>query len=468
MRSVCVWCVGIAAILIVYGPAAPMAGRSPHVVVISIDGLMPRAYRQPDWNAPHLKALASAGVFADGVVGVFPTVTYPSHTTLITGVNPAVHGIYANRIVNPLVSAGDDWYWFAREIRTLTLPSAARAAGLRTAAIGWPVSVGLNTTVLMPELWDAAYQEQSQLLRGLGRPTTLLDRVESADGHPLLRPMTDAARTEVAAWAIRTYQPALVLLHLEDTDAMQHAFGPDSQQARSAIATADREVGLVLEAIDESGLRNDTDVVVESDHGFATISSEVHPNAAFAERGWLRTNTSGRIVDWDVYFQSSGGSGYVYFNHDDGRERRRAVGALLETLAADPAMGIDRVLGSSDIQSLGGDPHAAFAIEMKPGFYSEEDTRQLIGTSTMRGGHGYAPSNPQLQAALIMAGPDVAPSGTLGLVRMTAIAPTIARWLHVTLSPEADRPLHVEPIGHQHPFVRVASTGARRLVGALP
>jgi predicted AlkP superfamily pyrophosphatase or phosphodiesterase len=457
MRSLSVWYVGIAAILVVSGPALPSGRRSPHVVVISIDGLMPRTYREPDWNAPHLKALASAGAFADGVVGVFPTVTYPSHTTLITGVNPAVHGIYTNRIVNPLASAEEDWYWFAREIRARTLPSAARGAGLSTAAIGWPASVGLNTTVLMPELWDAAYSEQSRLLRALGRPTTLLDRVEAADGHPLPRPMSDAARTEVAAWAIRTYQPALLLLHLEDTDAIQHAFGPDSPQARRAIATADREVGLLLEAIDESDLRNDTDVVVESDHGFTTISSEVHLNAAFAQRGWLRTHSTGRIVDWDVYFQSSGGSGFVYFNHDYGNERRQAVGALLGTLAADPAMGIDRVLGRADIQSLGGDPHAAFAIEMKPGFYSEEDTRQLIGTATMRGGHGYAPSNPQSQAALIMAGPDVTPSGSLGLVKMTAIAPTIARWLHVTLSPEADGPLHVEPSVHQHPLARVAS-----------
>ena len=250
MRSFFVWFAGISAIPLLSATASPIASRLPHVIVISVDGLMPRTYRQSRWKVPHLRALAATGAFADGVAGVFPTVTYPAHTTLITGVNPAVHGVYSNRLVNPLVSAdADDWYWYAREIKARTLPAAAHEAGLRTAAIGWPVSIGMDATVLMPALWGASYSEQYRLLQALGTPVTLLDRVEASDGHRLRRPMTDAARTEVAAWTIRTYQPALLLLHLEDTDAVQHTFGPDSSEARAAVTAADRDVGTVLEVI---------------------------------------------------------------------------------------------------------------------------------------------------------------------------------------------------------------------------
>ena len=73
-----------------------------HVVVISIDGLKPATYTADGPSRiPTLRQMARDGVYADGVVGVTPTVTYPSHTTMITGVVPAVHGIYNNRILDP-------------------------------------------------------------------------------------------------------------------------------------------------------------------------------------------------------------------------------------------------------------------------------------------------------------------------------------------------------------------------------
>ena len=111
--------------------ASAEAGR--HLVLVSIDGLMPSAYTRPDelgLTVPNLRRMAAAGAFARGVVGVLPSVTYPSHTTLITGVSPRVHGITSNKVVDPKGASNSAWRWYAREVRLPSLVDAARARKL--------------------------------------------------------------------------------------------------------------------------------------------------------------------------------------------------------------------------------------------------------------------------------------------------------------------------------------------------
>src|ERR1700744_5965188 len=97
---------------------------SPLLVVISVDGLRPDYVTQADAHGakiPNLRRFLKQGTYADGVQGVVPTVTYPSHTTLMTGVWPAKHGIYANTTFDPLQKNIQGWYWYAEDIRVPTL-----------------------------------------------------------------------------------------------------------------------------------------------------------------------------------------------------------------------------------------------------------------------------------------------------------------------------------------------------------
>jgi predicted AlkP superfamily pyrophosphatase or phosphodiesterase len=97
--------------------------------VISIDGLRPDYVTAADSyqaKIPHLRRFLKDGAFADGVEGVIPTVTYPSHTTLITGVWPAVHGILANTTFDPRRENQGGWYWYMRDVA----PTLARRLGL--------------------------------------------------------------------------------------------------------------------------------------------------------------------------------------------------------------------------------------------------------------------------------------------------------------------------------------------------
>jgi hypothetical protein len=90
------------------------------VLMISIDGLKPEYVTQADAHGlkiATLRRFLTKGTYADGVVGVMPTVTYPSHTTLITGVWPVAHGIYDNGVFDPFRTFGGAWYWYGKDIR---------------------------------------------------------------------------------------------------------------------------------------------------------------------------------------------------------------------------------------------------------------------------------------------------------------------------------------------------------------
>ena len=96
------------------------ARLSDHVVLISIDGFRPDFYLDKTWPAPTIQQFAAEGVHALGARGVFPSVTYPSHTTLITGALPIRHGIYYNSPFEPGGQTGR-WYWEESLIQSETL-----------------------------------------------------------------------------------------------------------------------------------------------------------------------------------------------------------------------------------------------------------------------------------------------------------------------------------------------------------
>ena len=423
----------------------------PHVLMISIDGLMPSSYTQPGpARIPSIRRLAAEGAYTDGVVGVLPTVTYPSHTTLLTGVTTAVHGIVDNRMFDPEGESGGASYWYARDIRVPTLLGAVRGRGWRTAAIQWPVTVGLDVDFHVPEFWRTNYganvPESASFLRAASTPH-LLDAVEIARGKPLNWKLTDAEWTEIASFVLKTYQPHLTVLHLTDLDSAQHTFGPGSPEALATLERLDGYIGTLLQTLDASGIHDQTYVAIVSDHGFLPIGRQLHPNTLFKQQGLLAVNSEGRITSWQAVYHSSGGSGYVYVRDRSDTALKNRVWTLLQQLKADSSNGIENLWTSDDIARLGGPPDAAFGFDMRSGFYSGSGHTTLL-TNTMRadgggmrGGHGFSPLRPELHSAFVIAGPSIHKGGRLGVVRMTQIAPTLARWLGVGLSPQADAPI---------------------------
>ncbi|MDB5733891.1 MAG: nucleotide pyrophosphatase, partial [Alphaproteobacteria bacterium] len=163
----------------------PGAAAAHPVLMISIDGLRSRDVTESvarGLNLPTFRKLMADGAWADGVKDMLPSVTYPNHTTLVTGVAPALHGIAGNLTFDPLQKNMEGWYWYASDVKVPTLFDAVHDAGKVSMASGWPVTVGNRSiTDNIPEYWRAYTAEDTKLLRALSTPG-LPERIEKLSG----------------------------------------------------------------------------------------------------------------------------------------------------------------------------------------------------------------------------------------------------------------------------------------------
>lgn len=123
----------IALFVALFGFVLATAASANPVLLVSIDGLRPGDVIEAEKRGlkiPHLRRFVTQGSYATGVRGVLPSVTYPSHTTLLTGTSPGRHGIVMNTSFDPLQINQGGWFWYASDIKVPTLWQAAKGAGL--------------------------------------------------------------------------------------------------------------------------------------------------------------------------------------------------------------------------------------------------------------------------------------------------------------------------------------------------
>jgi hypothetical protein len=427
--------------------------------MISIDGMKPEYITQADAHGlkiPFLRSLLSKGTYADGVTGVFPTITYPSHTTLVTGVWPAEHGVYSNLEFDPGQHFNGDWFWYAAQIRVPTLWSAAQAAGLKTASVGWPVTVGANIDYLIPEYWRTmgalADDNPSDrlLIASLARPANLFHELEPGAGPYMAGNDTevegDEVKTRYSLEILRRYKPAFFTIHLSSLDETEHLTGPFSAEACANIEALD---GMV-EQLFKQALANDPSavLVLVSDHGFLTITHTVNLLVPFVDAGLIQTAPGTKnISSWKAEPWMAGGMAAIMLHDPNDHETAQKVHDLLTRLAADPENGIVQVLDHAEIARRGGFPDAAFLVILKQGYYTGVATSGPLITpiAGTRGSHGFSPEFPEMHSSFFALGADIAPGRDLGQVDMRQIAPTVAGILHASLPTAKAAPLNVKP-----------------------
>ncbi len=377
---------------------------------------------------------------------VLPTVTYPNHTTLITGVAPALHGIANNVAFDPLQVNQEGWYWYARDIKVATLWDAVHKAGGKTASLSWPVSVGTPFIDFdIPEYWRARTPDDVKLLYALSTGGLLdeLSRVANLDAA-LLRgsePQNDEARAAFAATLIALKRPQFMTLHLVSLDHYEHEHGPGSPQAKAVLERIDAAIGTLLAAAREA--QPDLVVAIVPDHGFAPVAHDVNLMTAFIDARLVTLDpATHKIASWDAEPWSAGGSAAVVLAHPDDAAIRDKVAALLASLAADPANGIAQIADRGGIAALGGAPEPSFWIDFKPGWEAGRAwTGALLSPGSNKGTHGYFPAHPEMRATFMIEGPGLAKTGKLGEIDMRDIAPTLAKILGVTLPQATGKPL---------------------------
>src|SRR5579872_553981 len=416
---------------------------APLLVVISVDGLRPDYVTQADAHGakiPNLRRFLKQGAYADGVQGVVPTVTYPSHTTLMTGVWPAKHGIYANTTFDPLQKNFQGWYWYAEDIRVPTLWDAAAKAGRTTASIQWPVTVGAHINWVIPEFWRANTTDDAKLLRAVSTPGLIAEataEIGPYSGGVDTTVEADKNRGRYAEWILEKKHPALLTLHLIALDHIEHETGPFSPEAVTVLEGIDAAIGGVWEAA-ERVAPGHAFVAVVSDHGFARTDAQLNLFSAFRQANLFDIDTKGKITDWRAMPWVTGGSAAIMLEDPTDAALRSQVKEMLMKIAADPANGVDRVLDGEEVHERGGYPTASFFVSLKPGWRTGSDAETPLLTKTKVGGtHGELPDVPDLRAAFFLIGPRVPAGKDLGLIDMRNIAPTLAHEAGLEL-PSAD------------------------------
>ena len=180
---------------------------------------------------PNLRTFLNDGAYAAGVKNQLPSVTYPNHTTLITGVSPAVHGISDNTVFDPLQKNLEGWYWYESDVKVATLWDAVHDQHKIVDSIDWPVSVGgPSIDYNVPEYWRAKTADDLKLKRALSTPG-LIARLEHDSGVPLSAvfnntPDSDTARARYGEALIDFTFPQFMTIHLVSLDHYQHTYGP--------------------------------------------------------------------------------------------------------------------------------------------------------------------------------------------------------------------------------------------------
>jgi predicted AlkP superfamily pyrophosphatase or phosphodiesterase len=429
------------AVLPVLAVASP-ATAGP-VVLISIDGLRPGDVIEAEKRGlkiPNLRAFLRDGAHATAVVGVLPTVTYPSHATLLTGVSPAKHGIVGNTTFDPTSINQGGWYWYAEDIKVPTLWDAAQAKGLTVGNVHWPVSVGAKSiTWNLPQLWRTGHADDEKLNRALATPG-LLAPMEARLGVAYARGIdeeiaADENRGRFAIELIASKKPDFTTVYLTAYDHYQHRYGPGAAEAHAIIERIDAIVGRLVSAA--RAARPDVTIAVVSDHGFETTTTEASLYRPFIDAGLITLDKDGKIARWDAVPWNSGGSIAIVLARPDDAVLASKVRGVLDRLARDPAGFIGRIAESAGIAAMGGNPQATFYVSLKPGFLSggfEGAQTVLTRPAKYKGMHGYFPDARVMRSTFLIMGPAVARGRSLGEIDMRKIAPTLAAILGVDLS----------------------------------
>jgi predicted AlkP superfamily pyrophosphatase or phosphodiesterase len=418
---------------------ASPASASP-VLLISIDGLRPGDVLEAEQRGlklPNLRQFLRDGSYASAVKGVLPTVTYPSHTTLITGVNPARHGVVSNNTFDPLQINQSGWYWYARDIKVQTLWQAAWQGGLSVGNVHWPVSVGATgITWNLPQIWRSGHGDDAKLLSALATPG-LVEELEKDIGESYAPGIDediagDLNRGRFGVALIRRHKPGFATVYLTALDHQQHIDGPDTPGAKAVLEQIDGIVGTLVSA--ELAVHPDAVVAVVSDHGFAPISRETSLFRAFIDAGLITLDADGKIKTWEAVPWTSGGSAAVVLARPDDAALQAKVAELLAKLKTDPTSGIAVIANNTAMGAAGANPQASFFVGFEPGTSAAGfagPNAPLFGTPRYKGTHGYFPDSPLMRSTFMIMGRGIPRGRSLGEIDMRAIAPTLAKVMKV-------------------------------------
>lgn len=417
-----------------------------HVIVVSVDAMV---YED-------VEALSGMSAFRDRwpqmarvnrIRSVYPTITYPCHTTMQTGLYPEKHGIVNNE--SPvLCERSSAWQHERSLIHGKTIFDWAKEAGLSTAAVFWPVS-GNDPSIdyLVNEYWPQTPDESTRdCFIHSGSSTEIMSRVVDPNLHLLenrnrKHPHCDAFVMACACSMVREFRPNLLMVHPANVDAYRHETGLFTNKVIQGLYETNLWFEYLIKAADDAGILENTDFFVVSDHGQMNVRRCVAPNVKLAEAGLIDVDENGEIRDWRAFCKSGGLSALVYLKNADNPKDYEDTKKVLDALCAEEVYGFSRVYTREEVAAeehldgdfsfvLETDDYTTFANDWQRPLVRPLDNRNYrLGRAT----HGHLPHKGP-QPTLFAFGPHIRSGAVLENARLVDEAPTFAKALGIDMT----------------------------------
>jgi alkaline phosphatase D len=385
-------------------PNSPAAQKAHYIVLVSLDGFR-WDYATRD-GTKHLQALGKAGTWApDGMLPSYPSLTFPNHFTIVTGLYPEHHGLVANSFYDEAkkarygmsdAAAVTDGSWYS----ATPIWSLAESQGMRTACLFWPGSeagiAGHRPT------WYAKYDAKTER-------TEAVQQARIDDTVALLK-LPEAER------------PHFIAMYFSEPDHEGHEFGPEAPETKAAALKMDAIIGRLKAALDKTKLP--IDLVVVSDHGMAKV-----------EGGWINLEDLADLSNFETV------GSLLYGKSEEDRSRlynalKHASSQFFVYRRKDVPAGLHYNENPRE-----GDPvivaTGPYAIRAKKPAEGKPDNPPQAG------GHGYDPRvMPEMKASFFAEGPDIVPGKTVQPFENVNLYPWMAHMLGLT-APKSDGNLNI-------------------------
>lgn len=426
------------------GVNMPQKAKTEHIILISIDALFTDDYTYIN-NLPNFRRFFFKGTVAREVKSIFPTLTYPVHTSIITGVKPNRHKIYNNIKFQPGIKE-PEWNWYYEYISSPTIIDLVKEHNMKTAAFLWPVTAGATPRKIdynVPEIWPVKGENQVWLSLRTGSFFFILKNYFKF-GHILdgiNQPNLDDFTTAAVCDLIKSKKPNLTLVHLLELDMIRHRTGVHSAESIEVLRRMDERIGRIIDATREAGIYDNTTIIMFGDHGFVDINKKVSLNAIFKNEELL-TFENNNLTSWKAYANSFDGGAYIYINNEKKQSiQRQTYNKVLEILKQQKYNGIiEKIYDETNFQNLNVDGDFTFIALATPGYYIVNDWHQKppvkeIDKSNLKNSaetkyiamHGYRPDLENYNTLLLAKGSGIKKSNEIKNINLIDIAPTVAK-----------------------------------------
>lgn len=412
------------------------------LLVVSID-----AMQQDDLpfarSLPGFAEIIERAAQAD-IEGVFPSVTYPCHTSQITGLGPAKSGIHANLQFQPFAEKME-WFQSADLLKVESIFDVAKRAGRSTAAVSWPVTAfaenidTLIPEIFSPQLFDGLEDQYRQTTNAHSFEKYALPNLHLIDPDPNKKYF--AFVNAVSSLILRHERPDVMFVHLVELDKARHLAGTYGAHVEDTLRQVDETLQSYLQALRDNGDLENTNIVLVSDHGHVDATQSTTLNRIFLDEGLIRRSDDGKLESYDIMSLSTGYSAQLFLADDITPERRAEVESVLERIVATPEYRIEHFWTADETrEKFGLDGDFEWVVAGEEGVMMGEnwDSRPVAlqgdpDGPVYIGMHGHLPHQGG-QPIFIAAGPAFVPGATTGRRNMLDEAPTFAKAIDLELA----------------------------------